>query len=187
MSERLRISPQMRSRVLEVDAEMLDQAVLENFIKPAVKAWQDTMRSLAYEASYIMHDMLPTGKRGGFHLKDSVVVRKMSDDPYGEIAYWIGPTKTVMKHGHMIPLGLLLEHGTAGGTIIRPTKKGAMRTPYGPKGKVIRGLTKGLKYSERTIRELGRVAFIEERFWHYFYKQPETAAYTEGGGTDVEA
>jgi hypothetical protein len=189
---KLMVVPQVRELVMEVDAEVLDQAIEAYMLEPAKRAWIQTMHDLADVTREIMMSKIPIGKGEGegVHCRDTVIVDTLSEDSE-RCEYWVGPTKMVDG----IPLGLILESGSIGGVIVRPSTKKAMTTPYGPKKKIIRGVTKGIRYVERTLLDLGQIAMIEDRFWANFAMQPEAAAYigrlssedVEEGGEDVEA
>ena len=172
----LTIRPTWRPTEIVVEAELLEETVQKAFIEPAIRAWDYMIRDLAYMARLIMIDELPIGDRErGVHIRDTVVAEKISDDEW-----WIHPTKTVGG----IPLGLILETGSAGGTVIVPVTKEALH--FFAHGKEIftrqvhRGVTKPNRYSQRTLERLGQVAWIEDRFWHHYSRMPEVIAAASG-------
>lgn len=173
---RIRFNVSIRPTIIEVDAKRLHEAVADGFIRPAQEAWNAMMASLALDAADIMRVELPRGKRSrGIPLRATVKVDPLPD------GYWIRPTKMVDG----IPLGLIIEGGTVGGTVIVPVKGEYLRFERGGRmiytKRVFRGLTKPNRYSERTLTKLGRIANIEARFWHFYRQDPRVQAWASGG------
>ena len=165
MARRLTFNPVVRETTVEIDAKHMGTVAADMFDVHARKAWNLMMRSLADDAGDIMVGELPIGYRfrGVPKLVMTVEIDEIPD------GYWIRPTKTVGG----IPLGLLLETGTTGGTLILPVKGRYLMwtTPGGGKVfklKVTRGDTPKNLYAARTIEKLGMIANIEARFWHFY-------------------